>query len=214
MIDKNFTVYVIDDDAAVRCSLMWMIEQEGICVQVFEDAKSFMDIYHPDLRGIVITDVNMPGMDGMELQEVLLQDKCALSIIFLTGYGNISMSVKAIKSGAVDFLTKPITRAKLMACIQSAFEDCKNKVSINKNYSEANSRLSKLSEREMEIMKLVVQGCTNKEIAAKLGISFRTVEIHRSHIMQKTGSRCLLDLVQIVQESDLNGYRFFSEKEC
>ncbi|MCB1984672.1 MAG: response regulator transcription factor [Burkholderiales bacterium] len=201
MTPEDFTVYIVDDDAAVRRSLMLMIEQEAIAVKVFDSAEAFLEHYRSQLKGCIIADIHMPGMDGLQLQEILGTRACTMPIIFLTGYGTIPQSVRAIKAGAVDFLTKPITRAKLIACIRSAFAECEKLMQTNQHNRNVQSLLSKLTEREREILEWVVQGLSNKEIASHLGISHRTVEIHRSHIMQKSGATNLLELAQLVNEN-------------
>ena len=204
MTAGNYTVFIIDDDAAVCHSLMLMIEQEGISVQVFDSAEAFLKQYDPDSKGCIVADINMPGMNGLQLQEILNNRGGVLPVIFLTGYGTIPQSVKAIKAGALDFLTKPVTRAKLVAGIRSAFSECEKQQLTDKHHRKAKNFLSKLTEREKEVIVLVVQGLSNKEIATSLGISHRTVEIHRSHIMHKSGATSLLELVQIVNDADLN----------
>lgn len=207
MISDGFTVFIIDDDAAVRRSLMLMIEQEAIPVQVFESAELFLESYQPQFKGCIISDIHMPGINGLQLQEMLGDCECAMPIIFLTGFGTIPQSVRAIKAGAVDFLTKPITRAKLIASIQSAFAECEKLMQANQHNRHVKSLLSKLTEREREVLVLVVQGLSNKEIASHLGISHRTVEIHRSHIMHKAGATNLLELAQLAHEIDLEQNR-------
>lgn len=198
------TVFIIDDDAAVRDSLTLLLKQEAIHVQSFFSAEAFLGVYQPDFTGCILLDIRMPGNDGLTLQEELKQRKSQLPIIFLTGYGSIPLSVKAMKAGAIDFLTKPVTRTKLLASIQSAFLEAYKTRHAAEHHQDALSRIVTLTEREQEIMTLVVQGYSNKEIAQRLHISFRTVEIHRSHILHKTGAHNLLDLVRIAQEIGLN----------
>lgn len=198
-------VYIVDDDAAVRDSLTLMIEQAGIYVQSFENAKMFLNAYRPDFSGCIIIDVRMPGMDGLQLQEELIWRKITLPVIFLTGHGDIPMSVRAIKGGAIDFLTKPVIREKLLICVRAAFTEAKKRMNDVTSSQEIKSCLAKLTRREREVMLLAVQGHTNKEIAVCLGISHRTVEIHKSKIMQKTGASNLLDLARIARENDLSG---------
>ncbi|SES65274.1 two component transcriptional regulator, LuxR family [Nitrosomonas marina] len=197
----TYTAFIIDDDAAVRHSLMLMVEQEGIPVRVFDSAEAFLDEYSLYDKGCIIVDIHMPGMDGLRLQEILRNHQCTLPIIFLTGFGTIPQSVKAMKAGALDFLTKPIARTKLVASIRSAFSECEKQMRASKHNHKAKSFLSKLTEREKEVVALVVQGLPNKEIAALLDISHRTVEIHRKNIMRKSGVANLLELVQLVNES-------------
>ncbi|SDY69664.1 response regulator transcription factor [Nitrosomonas sp. Nm33] len=204
MTSQHPFVFIVDDEPAVRDSLALLLKQEGINVQTFENAETFLSAYQPDYKGCIILDIRMPGIDGMQLQEKLSYCKCMMPIIFLTGHGDIPMSVRAMKAGAIDFLTKPITRAKLLASIQSAFLESEKLIAANKHNQDALSRLASLTKREHEVMQLAIQGCHNKEIASRLGISFRTVEIHRSNIMHKTGAINLLDLARIAYESGLN----------
>lgn len=203
MITANATVYIVDDEPAIRDSLSLMIEQENIAVQTFESAEAFLDAYQPEQRGCAIIDVRMGGMDGMELHEVLIERNILLPIIFLTGHGDIPMSVQAMKAGAVDFLTKPVKREKLMISVRAAIQKSEMVLSENANHQEAQARLADITEREQDVMLLAVQGLPNKHIARQLGISHRTVEIHKSKIMQKTGAINLLDLARIVHESGL-----------
>ncbi|SEN50013.1 response regulator transcription factor [Nitrosomonas marina] len=201
-----YTAFIIDDDAAVRHSLMLMIEQEGIPVRVFDSAEAFLDEYSLHDKGCIIVDIHMPGMDGLRLQEILQNRQCTLPIIFLTGFGTIPQSVKAMKAGALDFLTKPIARTELVAGIRSAFSECEKQMRASKHNRKAKSFFLKLTEREKEVMALVVQGLANKEIAALLSISHRTVEIHRKNIMRKSGVANLLELVQLVNDSGADEY--------
>lgn len=198
------TVYIVDDDPAIRDALSLMIWQENMTVSTFASAEAFLDACEPSHFGCVIIDVRMPGMDGMHLQETLLQRNILLPIIFLTGHGDIPMSVKAVKAGALDFLTKPVTREKLMASVRSAIRESERLLSKATRQQEAVSRIAALTEREQDVMKLAIQGQPNKEIARVLGISHRTVEIHKSKIMHKTGAVNLLDLARIAHEGSAN----------
>jgi FixJ family two-component response regulator len=200
----NTTVFIVDDDAAVRDSLSLMIEQENIAVQAFDSAETFLAAYQPECPGCAIVDIQMPGMDGIELHEALLKRNILLPIIFLTGHGDIPMSVQAMKAGAVDFLTKPVTREKLLISIRAAIQKSERLLSENARHQEALLHLASITDRERDVMLLAVQGHPNKHIARQLGISHRTVEIHKSKIMQKTGAINLLDLARIVHEGDLN----------
>ena len=201
MIIANTTVFIVDDDAAIRDSLSLMIEQENIAVQAFDSAETFLAAYQPECPGCAIVDIRMPGMDGIELHEVLLKRNILLPIIFLTGHGDIPMSVQAMKAGAVDFLTKPVTREKLLISIRAAIQKSERLLSENANRQEALLHLASITDRERDVMLLAVRGHPNKHIARQLGISHRTVEIHKSKIMQKTGAINLLDLARIVHES-------------
>jgi FixJ family two-component response regulator len=205
MTTQEPVVFIVDDDPAVLDSLTLMIEQAGIRVQAFESAQAFLMAYHPDYYGCIILDVRMPDIDGLQLQEVLSRRKIVLPVIFLTGHGNIPMSVKAIKAGAIDFLTKPVTRYNLLTSVRTAFLEAKKVTNEVLQNQDALSRLAKLTQRERDVMTLAVQGCSNKEIASHLGISHRTVEIHKSKIMHKTGAIHLIDLADIAREGNLNG---------
>lgn len=203
MNDANATVFLVDDDPAIRDSLTLMIEQEGFAIKAFESADAFLTAYQPEPFGCAIIDIRMPGMDGMQLQEALNNLNIMLPIIFLTGHGDIPKSVKAIKAGAVDFLTKPVTREKLMASVQAAIQESRKRLSENSHHQDALSHINSLTSRERDVMMLAIQGQPNKEIARRLGISHRTVEIHKSKIMYKTGAVNLLDLVRIAHESGI-----------
>jgi len=203
MNNATTTVFIIDDDSAIRDSLSLMIEQEKLAVQAFESAEAFLAAYKPERLGCAIIDIRMPGMDGLDLHEVLLESNILLPVIFLTGHGDIPMSVQAMKAGAVDFLTKPVTREKLMTSIRAAIQKSERVLSESANHEESLSRLGDLTDRERDVMLLAVQGHPNKYIARQLGISHRTVEIHKSKIMHKTGAINLLDLARIVHESGL-----------
>lgn len=197
------TVFIIDDDAAVRDSLMLMIEQEGIKVKTFSSGEEFLAAYQSDTCGCAIIDIRMPGMDGLQLQQELSSRDIQLPIIFLTGHGDIPLSVKAIKAGAIDFLTKPVTRESLLHSVRSAILESRRLMTELVNGEDAKSRLADLTEREREVMTLAVAGSPNKEIARRLGISHRTVEIHKSKIMHKTRAANLLELARIASEGKL-----------
>lgn len=200
---NNMTVFIIDDDPAVRDALSLMLEQANLIVKGFGRAHEFLDFYRPDMPGCVVVDINMPGMNGIQLQEELIARGILLPIIFLTGHGNIPLSVKTIKAGASDFLTKPVSCEKLLSSIQTALLECKD-LMLHKKINQRNQALlAALTQREHEVMMLALDGQTNKKIAQQLGISHRTVEIHKARLMQKTGAENLLDLAHIVQEAGL-----------
>jgi len=198
------TVYIIDDDSAIRDSLALMIEQEDLGVLVFDCAESFLAACSETSYGCAIIDIRMPGMDGMQLQEEMTRRGILLPVVFLTGHGDIPMSVRAIKSGAQDFLTKPVTRDKLLASVRSALKSGSQMVEKIARVQRTRSLLAELTDREREVMMLAVLGHPNKEIARRLGISHRTVEIHKAKIMHKTGAINLLDLARLAQEGGLS----------
>ena len=203
MITANPTVFIVDDEPAIRDSLTLMIAQENLIVMAFENAYAFLEACQAGCLGCAIVDIRMPGMDGMQLQQELLKRNILLPIIFLTGHGDIPMSVKAMKAGAMDFLTKPVSREKLLSAVRSAMRESEKIAAKSIHHHDAKSRLPDLTDRERDVMILAIQGYPNKEIARHLDISHRTVEIHKSKIMRKTGAINLLDLARIAHEGGL-----------
>jgi FixJ family two-component response regulator len=203
MIAVEKIVYVIDDNPAVRDSIALMLEQDKFKIQLFSNAFDFLEAYQSDYKGCLILDIRMPGMDGIQLQRELLRRQCTLPIIFLTGHGDIPMSVRAVKAGAVDFLTKPVTYDKLLASIRSAFIESAKCEKAYRCFHDAGVRLAKLTKREHDVATMAIQGLSNKEIARCLDISYRTVEIHRSNMMRKVGVRNMLELARIAEEGEL-----------
>lgn len=203
-MNTEATVFVIDDDPAVRESLTLLLEQEDLIIETFDSAESFLAACgsRPS-RACAIVDIRMPGMDGMQLQEILSKTGLVLPIVFLTGHGDIPMSVQAIKRGAIDFLTKPITRTALLESVYAALQESDHLNRQAEKNESAASRLSHLTERERDVMELAIKGFGNKEIARHLGISHRTVEIHRARVMHKTDSETLLDLVRLAEAAGL-----------
>ena len=190
-------VFIVDDDAVVLDSLRMLLETAGYAVATFHGAEDFLEICTPDTHGCIILDVNMPDMDGPALQEELNRRGLQLPIIFLSGHGTIPLTVRALKAGAMDFLTKPVKGSDLLARVQEAMQQCSILQKQAKESKSVASRLAMLTERENEVLKLAVEGRTSKEIAQRLGISYRTVEIHRAHVMQKTGASNMLELARI-----------------
>jgi FixJ family two-component response regulator len=190
-------VFVVDDDDAVRDSLRMLLKTAGYRVATLSSADEFLAICNPETEGCLILDVSMPGMDGLALQEELKQRGSRLPIIFLTGQGSIPISVRALKSGALDFLTKPVDGTELIACVEQALKMYSQVRKKAYEIEKIRSMLDTLTEREHEVLLLVSKGFSNKEVADQLGISFRTVENHRAHVMLKTGSSNLIELAQI-----------------
>jgi FixJ family two-component response regulator len=193
MMSGETKVFVVDDDAAVRDALAMLLETAGYDVATFPGAEDFLSICTPGTSGCIILDLDMPDMDGLSLQLELNRRGLLLPVIFLSGYGTIPVTVRTIKAGALDFLTKPVDGSVLLDRVHEALE---KHAQLRKQAAHA-SRLAALTEREREVMQLAVAGYTSKEIAQQLAISYRTVEIHRAHVMQKTGASNLLDLAHI-----------------
>ncbi|SJM92116.1 Nodulation protein W [Crenothrix polyspora] len=196
-------VFIVDDDYAVRDGLGLVIETAGLPYQAFESAEQFLQSYCPSIPGCLLLDVNMPGLNGLELQAELIRHNIHLPIIFLTGNGNIPMTVRAIKAGAVDFLTKPVPSKLLIERIQAVLQHEAQIHEQNTAERALSNRLNSLTSREMEILPLVVEGHSNKDIARLINISFRTVEIHRARILKKTGVANLLELARLCEACKL-----------
>ncbi len=203
-MDKNPFVFIVDDDPDVRDALSLIISQENIPVRAFSNGHDFLAAFSEESIGCAIIDLKMPGMDGIELQKAMLEHQISLPIIFLTGYGDIPTSVQAIKNGAINFLTKPVNADDLLNSIRLAILESLEAWGKNKTFSDCHSRIERLTERELDVMKLAIEGMPNKVIANKLGISHRTVEIHKSKIIYKTGAINLLHLAQIAREAGFN----------
>jgi FixJ family two-component response regulator len=197
------TVFIVDDDVAVRDSLSLLCETAGLRAECFDSAQAFLAAYRPEQPGCLVLDVRMPGMSGPQLHEELANHGDPLPIIYLTAYGDIPMTVQAIKAGAADFLTKPVNGALMVERILAAIEDDVAKRQRKAALSDQCVRLAQLTDREREIMTFAVAGDSNKAIAKRLGISHRTVEIHRSHILQKTGANSVLELAKLAADCGL-----------
>ena len=196
-------VYIVDDDFAVRDSLKLVIEIADLACHTFESAEDFLQAYYPGRPGCLLLDVNMPGMNGDELQAELIRRNIHLPIIFLTAYADIPMTVRTIKAGAIDFLTKPVPSKLLIERIQTVLQQ---EAQIHEHAMVEQTlckRLNNLTSRELEILPLVVAGHVNKEIARQLGISHRTVEVHRARIFTKTGTTNLLELARMYEACNL-----------
>ncbi|HUY04101.1 MAG TPA: response regulator [Rhodocyclaceae bacterium] len=194
---------MVDDDPAVRDSLALLLEEGNFAVETFDSADAFLAAGRPAPCSCAIVDIRMPGMDGMQLQAELSRRGVRLPLIFLTGHGDISLSVRAIKAGAIDFLTKPVTGTALLESVQLALLESERLRTQAETMQVAAARVACLTEREREVMVLAVEGLANKEIARRLGISHRTVEIHKARVMHKTGADTLIDLARIAEAGRL-----------
>jgi FixJ family two-component response regulator len=190
-------IYIVDDDVAVRDALGLVMETAGLAYQTFESAECFLQAYCPGKRGCLLLDVNLPGLSGHELHSEITHRNIQLPIIFLTAYGDIPMTVRAIKAGAVDFLTKPVPSKLLIERIQTALEHEEQMHEQSITEQALCESLNGLTSRELEILSLAIAGHPNKIIAVRLGISHRTVEVHRSRIFTKTGTTTLLELARL-----------------
>jgi len=199
--DTEQVIYVVDDDEAMRDSMNWLLEGEGYAVACFESGEHFLAAYRDDMRGCLVLDVRMPEMSGLELHEHLADRGSALPVIFVTGHGDVPMAVGALQRGACDFIEKPFHNEDLLARIQRALAlDCEQATRRRRTDAIA-QRLELLTQREREVMDLVVAGKLNKQIADTLDISMKTVEAHRARVMDKMGARTLAELVRVVMET-------------
>lgn len=191
------TVFLVDDDHAVRDALELLLESAGLRTVSYPSAAAFLEGFENNRRGCLVLDIRMPGMSGMELQAALAEKSVNIPIIFLTGHGNVSMSAKAFRTGAIDFMEKPFNENVLLERIQEAIQLDQSNQAVAARRVDANSRLASLTPREREVMLLIVAGNANKEIATKLNLSTRTIETHRGHILEKTGAQSLADLIEL-----------------
>ena len=192
------TIHVVDDDEAMRDSMTWLLEGEGYRVACFDSAEAFLARRHDALRGCIILDVRMPEMSGLELHEKLDALGSQLPIIFITGHGDVPMAVAALQRGACDFIEKPFRNEDLLSRIERALELDSQLAARQQRNSAIEHRLGQLTQREREVMQLVVTGKLNKQIADELEISMKTVEAHRARVMEKMGVRTLAELVKAV----------------
>lgn len=192
------TVFVVDDDDGVRESLRWLLESVGHPVRVFRNGREFLDGYDADQPGCLLLDVRMPLMGGFELQEVLRTNNPALPILFLTGHGTIPMSVRAMRSGAFDFIEKPFSDQALLDRVQDAVNRAAELHRQQRHSHSINQLLALLSPREREVLDLLIDGLSSREIGVELGISKKTVEVHRCHIREKLGIGSVAELVRLV----------------
>lgn len=190
-------VYVVDDDSSARESLCWLLNTEGIETRAFASADEFLANYSDDWSGCITVDVRMPGRSGLQLQEALNARHNRMPVIVLTGHADVPIAIRAMKLGAHDFLEKPYTDSELLASVRSALARGREIDDADLARDAAASALQSLSERETEVMRLIVAGHTNKSAAAELGISDKTVEAHRARVMEKTGAQSLSDLVRM-----------------
>jgi FixJ family two-component response regulator len=188
-------VFVIDDDVAVRTTLSSLFRSVGLRAELFGSAREFAQTKMPDVASCLVLDIRLPGVSGLELQAELAEADIRVPIIFMTGHGDIPMSVQAMKSGAIDFLTKPFRDQDILDAVTKAIERDQKRRENEKGVSELRIQFDCLTSREREVMKLVAAGLMNKQIAAELGITEITVKVHRGHMMRKMKARSLLDLM-------------------
>jgi RNA polymerase sigma factor (sigma-70 family) len=199
------TVFVVDDDDSVRKSLVRLLKAMGYPARPFASAKEFLERWRAEpLPGCLVLDVQLPGLNGLELQEHLCATSCPIPIIFITGHGDIPMSVRAMKAGAVDFLAKPFQDEALLWAVQEAIARSQRTEAERCERESVAANYAALTQREREVMALVVRGLPNKQIAAQLGTSVKTIKVHRSRVMEKMQVRSVADLVRASQKSGIS----------
>jgi len=207
MTDLDPIVFIVDDDLSVRRSTERLIRSAGFKVLTFTSAREFLASPRPEGPACLVLDVRMPGLSGMELQRELTQSGTHIPIIFITGHGDIPMSVRAMKAGAVEFLTKPFRSRSLLEAVRAAIERDRSAHKSRSETGELRQRYEQLTPREREVMALVVAGQLNKQVASELSTTERTIKFHRANIMQKMGVASLADLVRMVEKLGVSGER-------
>lgn len=195
MTNEN-TVFIVDDDASVRDALGLLLSLHGYRTAFFADAAAFLHAWSNDLRGCMLLDIRMPGMDGLSLQKMLREKGCRLPVLIITGHGDVDSAREAFRSQAVDFLEKPLQEHQLINAIEEAFSRQANDRQSSRSQDDYLRRYASLTPREREVMELVVAGRHNREIALDLGISVRTVEVHKARMMEKLHATTVADLVR------------------
>jgi len=197
LIPKKGTVYVVDDDEAVRDSLQWLLEGKDYRVRCFESAEVFLERYDPKEVACLIVDVRMEGMSGLDLQNRLVEKHSPLPVVFITGHGDVPMAVDTMKKGAMDFIQKPFDEVKLVTLVERMLDHARQSFSVHQQAVNRDALLSKLTMRETQVLERIVAGRLNKQIADDLGISIKTVEAHRANIMEKLNANTVADLLKI-----------------
>ena len=197
MKEQDPIVFVIDDDRMIRDGLQSLIRSVGLRVETFASAQDFLGAKRPDAPACLVLDVRMPGLSGLDLQLKLRDDGIPIPVIFVTGHGDIPMSVRAMKEGAHEFLTKPVRGQDLLDAVQKALASDRSLRRERREANEIRARFESLTPREKEVLELVVAGLLNKQIADQLGMSELTVKTHRAHVMEKTQAESLAHLVRM-----------------
>lgn len=193
-------VFVVDDDASMRDAISRLLNAVGLTVQTFTSARAFLNRRLPEVPGCLVLDVRLPGLSGLDLQREMVERGIHIPVVFITGHGDIPMSVQAMKAGAVEFLTKPFRDQDLLDAVRSGIQLDRKEREERAELAELRDCVGQLTQREQEVMSLVVSGLLNKQIALQLGTSEKTIKIHRSQVMRKMRASSLADLVRMSQK--------------
>jgi FixJ family two-component response regulator len=212
MIPSNSLVFLIDDDASVRKGVLRLLRSAGFKSEAFESASNFLTREQHSGPACVIVDVQMPGLNGIDLQNVLIQRRREEQLVFISGHGNIPMCAQAMKAGAVDFLPKPFRATKLLQCVERALARSADQRRRGADKAEARRLLDLLTPREFEVMQLVVTGMLNKQIASELGTAEKTIKVHRGRVMKKLSIVSVAELVRLVETAQIASLRWRETK--
>jgi len=197
LIPTRGTVYIVDDDEAVRDSVQWLLGGQGFRVRCFESAEALLTRYDPREVACALIDIRMDGMTGLELQDRLIERKSPLPIAFITGHGDVPLAVDTMKKGALDFIQKPFKQEQIVSLVEHLLKQAQTSFAEHQQAASRDALLSKLTGRETQVLERIVAGRLNKQIADDLKISIKTVEAHRSNIMEKLGTNTMADLLKI-----------------
>jgi FixJ family two-component response regulator len=197
--DSEQIVFVVDDDESMRVALTYLFKSMNLHVEVFSTATAFLESKHPYIASCLVLDIRLPGVNGLEFQDVLAKAGIHIPIVFITGHGDIPMSVKAMKAGAIDFLPKPFRDQDMLGAVMRAFDQDRKRRDEEKAVSQLRHLYESLTRREREVLALVISGLMNKQIAYRLEVSEITVKIHRGQVMKKMDARSLADLVRMAE---------------
>jgi FixJ family two-component response regulator len=196
-MSRRAVVHVVDDDAAVRDSLRWLMDSVGLPVMTYASGEAFLEVITPEQPGCVVIDLRMPGLSGLDVHQRLCERGCELPVILISGHGDVPVAVRALKSGVADFIEKPFSDQELLDCVQQALRrDAENRRRML-HLDELLSHYHTLTPRELDVLRLVVDGFSNKAISASLGISLKTVETHRARVMEKMAAGSVSELVRM-----------------
>jgi RNA polymerase sigma factor (sigma-70 family) len=208
MIEPNSIVFVVDDDASLREALKCLIRSVGLTVELFGSTQEFLNRKRPEVAGCLVLDIRLPGTSGLDFQRKLTEANIFIPIIFITGHGDIAMSVRAMKAGAIEFLTKPFRDQDLLDAIHTGLERDRARRQRESEIAILRDRFEWLTPREREVLPLVVSGLPNKQIAAEIGTSETTVKVHRSQLMRKMGANSLPELVRMAERLGMPALKF------